>query len=285
MKFHGQKYLALLALIPTLSFAQCDVVVSLFNQDICHKELTTAINENNFFQKNNSIALQRQTLVNLIKNVGAENLLSKYDYLPTEDEVDSYIAFLDKSESSSKIKNAKLIETIEFLLANFQYGKFNKRKLESSLNTFKERELLDIKIAQRAAKYEAEQEKKFNAEETETLKAHERKFMSQIVKRWKMNKALFENYGGRIIFQQAGLEPIDAFGDFLKDIEQKGQLKIHNESYKDIFKEYHEYISKTSHRYLPEKDMGYFLKPIWELYDFEQSLKDSIAEYENIPRL
>ena len=52
------------------------------------------------------------------------------------------------------------------------------------------------------------------------------KTAQSLVQEWKLNKALYKKYGGRVIFQQAGPEPIDAYRDFLKEQEKKGTFKI-----------------------------------------------------------
>ena len=54
----------------------------------------------------------------------------------------------------------------------------------------------------------------------------EREVAQQFVQAWKINKALYEKYGGRVIFQQAGMEPLDACRDFLKEQEKKGAFRI-----------------------------------------------------------
>lgn len=48
----------------------------------------------------------------------------------------------------------------------------------------------------------------------------------QVVGRWKVNKALYEQYGGRVIFQQAGDEPMDAYRAFLKEEQARGSFQI-----------------------------------------------------------
>jgi hypothetical protein len=54
------------------------------------------------------------------------------------------------------------------------------------------------------------------------MRLMKRQIAQQFVKSWKINKALYAQYGGRVIFQQAGVEPLDAYRDFLKEQEKKG---------------------------------------------------------------
>jgi hypothetical protein len=44
--------------------------------------------------------------------------------------------------------------------------------------------------------------------------------------RWKTMRALYRQYGGRVVFQQAGPEPLDALRRFLEDGEKRGDFRI-----------------------------------------------------------
>lgn len=46
------------------------------------------------------------------------------------------------------------------------------------------------------------------------------------VRRWKINAALYRQYGGRIVFQQAGPEPLDAYRRFLEERQARGDFRI-----------------------------------------------------------
>jgi hypothetical protein len=43
---------------------------------------------------------------------------------------------------------------------------------------------------------------------------------------WKINRALYQQYGGRIIFQQGGPEPLDAYRKFLEERQAAGDFSI-----------------------------------------------------------
>ena len=55
---------------------------------------------------------------------------------------------------------------------------------------------------------------------------------------YRINQALYKKYGGRVIFQQFGPEPLDAYRALLRDAEAKGTFKIVDESYREQFFEY-----------------------------------------------
>ncbi len=89
----------------------------------------------------------------------------------------------------------------------------------------------------------------------------EKRVASVWVKQWKINQTLFHEFGGRIIFQQAGWEPIDAYRKLLEHYEQTGALVIRDRSLRDAVYGYfnHQFV------YADEKKAEfYFEKPYWE---------------------
>lgn len=81
------------------------------------------------------------------------------------------------------------------------------------------------------------------------------------VQRWKILKALYERYGGRVIFQQAGFEPFDAVRDFLKEQEDNGAFTIFDQDYED---EFWHYWRRDPIGVVPEGEASeYMSKPWW----------------------
>jgi hypothetical protein len=60
-------------------------------------------------------------------------------------------------------------------------------------------------------------------------KDFEQFFAKWCVGRWKGQRWFYKRYGGRVIFQQAGLEAIDAMRDFLKEAEAKKDFVIYDQ--------------------------------------------------------
>jgi hypothetical protein len=58
------------------------------------------------------------------------------------------------------------------------------------------------------------------------------------IMQWKINRALYRQYGGRIIFQQGGPEPLDAYRKFLEQRQAAGDFSIDNEALADEFWRY-----------------------------------------------
>jgi hypothetical protein len=64
------------------------------------------------------------------------------------------------------------------------------------------------------------------AEESEEDRAAHDEIASAFIRQWKINKALYEHYGGRIVFQQGGPEPLDAYRKFLEESQARGDFEI-----------------------------------------------------------
>lgn len=59
------------------------------------------------------------------------------------------------------------------------------------------------------------------------------------IRQWKVNRALHQQYGGRIIFQQGGPEPLDAYRAFLEERQAAGDFSIEDESIATAFWRYY----------------------------------------------
>ncbi len=75
--------------------------------------------------------------------------------------------------------------------------------------------------------------------QAEMMEEMMRAIAAQIINSWKIKKALYQQYGGRVIFQQAGHEPVDALRDFLREEEKKGSFRILDGQCREKFWEYY----------------------------------------------
>jgi hypothetical protein len=75
-------------------------------------------------------------------------------------------------------------------------------------------------------------------EERAEADAMRRDMARGIIRQWKINKALYEEFGGRIIYQQMGPEPVDAYREFLRRREAAGAFALHDEAAKEQFWRY-----------------------------------------------
>jgi hypothetical protein len=89
----------------------------------------------------------------------------------------------------------------------------------------------------------------------------ERRVAEVWVRQWKLTQALYREFGGRIIFQQAGWEPIDAYRKLLEQCETNRTLVILNPEARAAIYRYFE------HRFVYADEVKarfYFEKPYWE---------------------
>jgi len=63
-------------------------------------------------------------------------------------------------------------------------------------------------------------------EESAEDKAARLEIAEAFIKQWKISRALHQQYGGRIIFQQGGPEPLDAYRRFLEERQAAGDFSI-----------------------------------------------------------
>jgi len=92
----------------------------------------------------------------------------------------------------------------------------------------------------------------------------ERQVAKMMVAAWKFNQGLYKQYGGRVIFQQAGLEPIDALQKFLADLKASGDYEIYDPALgKGLFKEMDEYFDNKFDDSSPAEAEKYFATPWW----------------------
>jgi hypothetical protein len=70
------------------------------------------------------------------------------------------------------------------------------------------------------------------------------------IEQWKVNRALYRQYGGRVIYQQGGAEPLDAWQQFLRDAQKAGQFSILQQEMQSALWSY--YTTDSIHRFYPD---------------------------------
>lgn len=86
-----------------------------------------------------------------------------------------------------------------------------------------------------------------------------------MIRQWKLNRALYEQYGGRIIYQQLGPEPLDAYRQYFEERQAAGDFKIHDQALDEPFWRY--FTDDSMHDfYQPgsEAEAQAFATPPWE---------------------
>ena len=82
-------------------------------------------------------------------------------------------------------------------------------------------------------------------EEAAEIRGMRENMARAIITQWKINRELHREYGGRIIFQQAGPEPLDAYRIFLQEQEALGHFKILDPSFAQEF--WHYFVTDELH--------------------------------------
>lgn len=96
-------------------------------------------------------------------------------------------------------------------------------------------------------------------------KAMRQEIASAFIRQWKINGALYRQYGGRVIFQQGGPEPLDAYRTFLEQAQARGEFVIADKGLEAGFWEY--FRNDAKHSFYPAggKEVKHiFVSPPWE---------------------
>jgi hypothetical protein len=83
-----------------------------------------------------------------------------------------------------------------------------------------------------------------------------------MIERWKLNQALYNEYGGRIIFQQFGPEPLDAYREYLEARQEAGDFSFIDPAFETAFWDYFKDESKHDF-YPPEEAKTVFAREPW----------------------
>lgn len=85
-----------------------------------------------------------------------------------------------------------------------------------------------------------------------------------LIRQWKINQALHRKYGGRIVYQQLGPEPLDAYRRFLEGAQAAGVFTIHDPAVAEAFWRY--FTDESMHDFMEpgsEDESTAFTEPPW----------------------
>ncbi len=92
----------------------------------------------------------------------------------------------------------------------------------------------------------------------------------QVIRQWKITNGLYKQYGGRVIFQQAGPEPLDAYRKFFEEEQNKGNFEFYNKEAEGLFWEY--YRNEKMHTfYSDEAKAKAMMETPWWLHEPEEA--------------
>ncbi len=170
---------------------------------------------------------------------------------PTAAEIESQINSQRRFMKEDKLRRAKERERLVAELKSPNLSEAQRKQSQQYLDT-----LLSLE------KHDAAMEQERRTPKQEKMWADSERRVAQVwVKNWKVNQALFRKFGGRIIFQQAGWEPIDAYRKLLEQYEARKAFVLNDPALRDAVYSYFNY----KFVYADEtKAKFYFEKPYWE---------------------
>lgn len=170
----------------------------------------------------------------------------------TEADIDAYVAGMARIAEKDRREREARRQAIERQLAAPGGDEAERQALTSELDS--------LNRLQRDLDEMAGQ----NAEDAEEARQARRTVAAAFVRQWKLNQALFRQYGGRVIFQQGGPEPLDAYRRFLEERRQRGDFEILDQDLDVRFWRY--YRTDSLHSFYPsgsEEEKRAFDTPWW----------------------
>jgi hypothetical protein len=120
----------------------------------------------------------------------------------------------------------------------------------------------ELDVLERLREFDDRQDRELRDPKNRELQRQAEWQVAQVwVRSWKINQALYREFGGRIVFQQAGWEPLDAYRRLLEQYEARRAFVIHDSALKPAVYAYF----KHRFTYADEARADfYFEKPWWE---------------------
>ena len=168
----------------------------------------------------------------------------------------------------------------EVSTATTHFDSWHAARIQAQDHPIKERRK-DIELALAQSGLAAEEKKKLESERSAIdakLNPPGRRFAAWMVANWKFQRHLYKKYGGgRVLWQQAGLEAFDAMHEWLKQYEKKGDFMISDAALRDRF---YAYWMTMDHGTFLHADKDFieheFLNPYWLRPFIGDSLKKNL---------
>ena len=93
-------------------------------------------------------------------------------------------------------------------------------------------------------------DKDITPEEAAQVAETRRQMGYSMIRQWKLNREIYRQYGGRVIYQQLGPEPLDALRQYFEERQAAGDFTFHEKAFEAEF-----------WRYFRDDSMHEFLKP------------------------
>ena len=192
---------------------------------------------------------RRQMLAFGVMQEAQKRFLAETKLTPTDEEIDSYIHSQDRMMAADAKKRSQERDKMQQELKQPDLSEERRASIENGIAAIDELEKM-LKPAAPGA-------------ESDEDKAAQRSVATMMVGNWKFNQGLYHKYGGRVVFQQVGLEPLDANKAFLDELKASGAYTIIDPTYQDLFKETDDYFSKKFESVDKAEADQYFASPWW----------------------
>lgn len=192
---------------------------------------------------------RRQLLAFGVMEEARKRFMTEQGLDPSQQEIDGYQAYMRHFAEAESKRRAQEREKVQQELAQPGIEDERRSQLNDSIAAIDE---IDKMTAPAASEEQA-------AERQQA----EHAVAAMMVGNWKFNQGLYRKYGGQVVFQQAGMEPIDAHKAFMEELKSSGAYTIVNPAYQDLFKETDEYFDKEFKYLSPSEADAYFASPWW----------------------
>ena len=169
----------------------------------------------------NSVEMQSAILTALFDQYRAQHGIEA-----TDGEIDAFLEHIEALKRTDIAERTARLNEIADQLESTTLESAAREKLES------ERSRLADFLANLTT------DEQLTTEEQAQLRNMQRSFARGAIEQWKLNKALYKDFGGRIIYQQGGPEPLDAYLRFLKKRQEAGAFTIYNTKLESQFWRY-----------------------------------------------
>jgi hypothetical protein len=197
---------------------------------------------------------EKENLNGLIVRALLEQFSQENKVEPSEEELGIFVQRMKEMKARREVDNEKMIGKLKKELGSAQLTERERKNKEELLQVLEKSEELNRELSGRNKGLSEEQHR-----------AIDRSVAHHTVKAWKISKALYAKYGGRVIFQQAGLEPVDAYRDFLKEQERRGAFRILDKSFEQSFWRY--FVNDAMHTFVPNEDAARSINTPWWLME------------------
>jgi len=170
---------------------------------------------------------------------------------PTAAEIESHIRNHRRMQAEGEVHRQQERERLTRELKSPDLSEPKRRQAQQYLDTLNKLNEYDAKFRQ----------ERRDPGRDKIWQAAERRVAEHWVKGWKLNQALYREFGGRIIFQQAGWEPIDAYRQLLDQYAARKAFVVHDAKLREAVYSYfkHNFVYADV-----AKAKFYFEKPYWE---------------------